>query len=190
MPATQNSTPLPSWKKKLPMMLTWARMAVCPLFIPLLSLRDPVWGWVASGIFIAASITDWFDGYYARKFNAISNLGKFMDPIADKILVATILILLLPTGRIDPTVVIVILARDILIGGIRSVAAADNVIIDAKATGKWKTALQMIAIPALLIHTPLMGFPFAESGRILLWVSALLSLFSGYQYVQLYRRSR
>lgn len=190
MPADQLPIPLPTWKKKLPMMLTWARMAVCPFFIPLLSLKDPIWGWVASGLFIAASITDWFDGHLARKYNVISNLGKFMDPIADKILVATVLILLLPTGRIDAVVVILILARDILIGGIRSVAAADNVIIDAKATGKWKTALQMVAIPALLIHTPLMGFPFAESGRALLWVSSLLSLFSGYQYIQLYNQSR
>lgn len=172
------------------MALTWGRMAVCPFFVPMLMAKDPIWGWIASALFIAASITDWFDGYFARKFKAISNLGKFMDPIADKILVATVLILLLPSGRVDPIVVILLLVRDILIGGIRSVAAADNVIIDAKATGKWKTAVQMAAIPLLLIHTPVLGFPFAETGRVLLWLSAVLSLISGYQYIQLYNVSR
>ena len=184
------STELPKWKKKLPMALTWGRMAVCPFFILLMIPSDPIWGWVASALFIIASITDWFDGYLARKYNVISNLGKFMDPIADKILVATVLILLLPSGRVDPIVVILVLARDILIGGIRSVAAADNVIIDAKPTGKWKTALQMGAIPALLINTPLFGLPIAEIGRALLWVSAVLSLISGYQYIQLYNENR
>jgi CDP-diacylglycerol--glycerol-3-phosphate 3-phosphatidyltransferase len=181
---------IPAWKKRLPMALTWGRMAVCPFFVPMLMAEAPIWGWIASALFIAASITDWFDGYFARRFKAISNLGKFMDPIADKILVATVMILLLPTGRIDPIVVIILLVRDILIGGIRSVAAADNVIIDAKATGKWKTAVQMAAIPMLLIHTPVLGFPFAETGRGLLWVSAVLSLVSGFQYVQLYNVSR
>ncbi len=184
------STELPKWKKKLTIALTWGRMAVCPFFILLMIPSDPIWGWVASALFIIASITDWFDGYLARKYNVISNLGKFMDPIADKILVATVLILLLPSGRVDPIVVILVLARDILIGGIRSVAAADNVIIDAKPTGKWKTALQMGAIPALLINTPLFGLPIAEIGRALLWVSAVLSLISGYQYIQLYNENR
>lgn len=172
------------------MALTWGRMAVCPFFIPMLMSDAPIWGWVASALFILASITDWFDGYFARRFKAISNLGKFMDPIADKILVATVLILLLPSGRVDPIVVIILLVRDILIGGIRSVAAADNVIIDAKATGKWKTAVQMAAIPMLLIHTPVLGFPFAETGRVFLWMSAVLSLLSGFQYIQLYNVSR
>ena len=117
-------------------------------------------------------------------------MGKFMDPIADKVLVATVLIMLIPTGRVRPELVLLLLARDILIGGIRSVAAADNVIIDAKAAGKWKTALQMISIPAILIATPLAGLPLYELGAILLWVSVILSIFSGYQYVQLYFQNR
>jgi CDP-diacylglycerol--glycerol-3-phosphate 3-phosphatidyltransferase len=149
-----------------------------------------IYAWLASGLFILASITDWLDGYYARKFNAASTMGKLMDPIADKILVASALIMLIPSERVSPILVLLLLARDILIGGIRAVAAADSVIIDAKATGKWKTGLQMVSIPALLIGTPVLGLPLLEIGRILLWTSVILSLISGVQYVRLYNQSR
>jgi CDP-diacylglycerol--glycerol-3-phosphate 3-phosphatidyltransferase len=189
-PALDPIRSIPIWKQRLPMALTWSRMAVCPVFIVLVIVDGPIWGWLAAGLFIMASITDWFDGYLARKFHATSNLGKFMDPIADKILVATVLILLVALQRIGPVVVILLLARDIFIGGIRSVAAADNLIIDAKATGKWKTGLQMVAIPALLIHTPVLDIPVAMLGTTLLWVSVVLSTISGYQYVKLYMDSR
>ena len=172
------------------MLLTWSRMAVCPLFVVFLSMQGAVWGWLAAALFVVASVTDWFDGYLARKYDAISNMGKFMDPIADKILVATVLIMLIPHQRVDTVLVILLLARDIFIGGIRSVAAADRVIIDAKAAGKWKTGLQMVAIPALLIHDPGLGLPLYEIGRVLLWVSVVLSIFSGAQYTNLYFQSR
>jgi CDP-diacylglycerol--glycerol-3-phosphate 3-phosphatidyltransferase len=182
--------PIPQWKKKLPMWLTWSRMAICPLFVFLLLLDDPIWGWVAALLFIAASITDYFDGMLARRYRAISTLGKFMDPIADKILIASVLIMLIPSGRVGPILVLLLLTRDILIGGIRSVAAADQVIIDAKAAGKWKTGLQMVSIPAILIRYNWGGLPVYQIGLGLLWASVILSLFSGYQYVQLYLESR
>lgn len=172
------------------MQLTWGRMAVCPLIVGLLLFEGPVAGWIAAGLFILASITDWFDGYFARKYEATSSMGKFMDPIADKILVASVLIMLIPSGRVGPVLVLLLLARDILIGGIRSVAAADRLIIDAKATGKWKTGIQMVGIPAVLIHTPLFGLPIYEIGLVLLWISVVLSIISGFEYVQLYRKSK
>lgn len=181
---------LPPWKKKLPMALTWARMAVCPLFIPLIHADSTLMNFIAALLFIAASITDWADGHFARKYGAISNLGKFMDPIADKILVATVLIMMIPNGRVGPVLVLVLLVRDILIGGIRSVAAADRVIIDAKAAGKWKTGTQMVAIPALLIGRPLAGIPLYEIGAVLLWISVILSVVSGVQYVRIYMENR
>jgi CDP-diacylglycerol--glycerol-3-phosphate 3-phosphatidyltransferase len=187
-PATLAS--LPNWKRKLPMALTWARMAVCPLFIPLIAADRGIYNWIAAALFIAASITDWADGHFARKYGMISNMGKFMDPIADKILVATVLIMMIPAGRVGPILVLLLLCRDILIGGIRSVAAADRVIIDAKAAGKWKTGMQMVAIPALLVGRPLMGVPLYEIGAVLLWISVILSLFSGYQYVRIYMENR
>lgn len=165
-------------------------MAVCPIIVGLMGLEAHIWGWVTALLFIAASITDWFDGYFARKFNATSTMGKFMDPIADKVLVATVLIMLIPSGRVGPLLVLLLLVRDILIGGVRSVAAADRVIIDAKAAGKWKTGMQMIGIPAILIHTPLFGIPIYEIGLLLLWVSVILSLISGYQYMRMYYLSK
>jgi CDP-diacylglycerol--glycerol-3-phosphate 3-phosphatidyltransferase len=165
-------------------------MAACPLLVVLLHLDGLTWDWLAALVFVSASITDWFDGWLARKYDAQSNMGKFMDPIADKILVASALIMLIPSGRVQPILVLTLLSRDILIGGIRSVAAADRLIIDAKPTGKWKTGMQMIAIPALLFNTPIFGLPIYEIGLVLLWVSVALSLISGYQYVHMYYESR
>jgi len=139
---------------------------------------------------MVASATDFFDGYYARKFDAISNMGKFMDPIADKILVASILIMMLPSGKVDPVLVLLLLVRDIFIGGIRSIAAADQIIIDAKPTGKWKTGLQMISIPAILISHDDFAAQIGQIGYAVLWISVILSLISGYQYVQLFLEGR
>lgn len=168
-------------------------MVMCIPMIAILELMErPLAGYLAAALFIIASITDWADGYYARLFNAQTTMGKFMDPIADKILVSTVLILLIPLGvlgRDGPILVILLLSRDILIGGIRSIAAADRLIIDAKATGKWKTAVQMVAIPCVLIGS-LYEIPLSEIGRIALWVSTILSLVSGWQYISMYLDSR
>ena len=185
----------PQWKKNLPMQLTWARIATCPPIIALLLIQDrfdggALCGYGAAALFITASITDFFDGSLARRYDAVSTMGKFMDPIADKILVSSILIMLLPSGRIDPVLVLLLLSRDILIGGIRSIAAADNVVIDAKAAGKWKTGMQMTGIPMLLVRTPIFGIPLSEIGYALLWVSLVLSVYSGIQYARLYFRNR
>lgn len=190
VPQASPPHPVPAWKRKLPMWLTLSRMAVCPPLVVLLMMEGALWGWISAAIFVVASMTDWFDGYLARKYDAVSNMGKFMDPIADKILVATVLIMLIPSGRVGPILVLLLLTRDILIGGVRSVAAADRVIIDAKAAGKWKTGLQMVSIPAILIQTPLWGIPLVEAGTVLLWMSVILSLISGYQYMALYFASR
>lgn len=172
------------------MWLTLSRIAVCPFFIVLLLLKDPIWHWIAAGLFMVSSATDFFDGYYARKYDAISNMGKFMDPIADKILVASILIMMLPSGKIDPVLVLLLLVRDILIGGIRSIAAADQIVIDAKPTGKWKTALQMLSIPAILISHDDFAVDIGRFGYATLWLSVVLSMISGYQYIQLFLDGR
>lgn len=188
------TTPAPqsiaAWKKRLPMWLTWSRIAVCPLIAACLLANTLPYRWIAASLFIIASITDWFDGSLARRYGAESNMGRFMDPIADKLLVATALILLIPSGHANPIMVLLLLARDIFIGGVRSVAAADGVIIAAKAAGKWKTGMQMIGIPAILIGVPIADFPVLESGQTLLWISVILSLISGAQYFRLYLKAR
>ena len=173
----------PAWKKQLPMWITSFRMFIVPLIVWTLSPQTLAWNIVSAVLFIIASISDYFDGYYARKFNAVSNMGKFMDPIADKILVTSILVMLIPLDKIDPYMVIVILARDTLISGLRQVAAADQIIIAAQASGKWKTALQMVAIPAVIIGEKSWGIPFDKIGYWVLWVSTILSVTSGIQYV-------
>jgi CDP-diacylglycerol--glycerol-3-phosphate 3-phosphatidyltransferase len=185
----QTSSPnIPNWKRRLPMGLTLGRMFACPVLVGLVLMQSSLGNWLAALLFIGASITDWFDGYLARKYNATSNMGKFMDPIADKILVASALIMLIPSGTVNPILVLLLLSRDILIGGLRAVAAAENIIIDAKPTGKWKTGIQMLSIPAILIQTDLFGLPVALIGSTLLWISVALSIFSAIEYVQIYNR--
>lgn len=164
------------------MWITLSRMALVPPIVALM-FPDQLWSNLcAAGLFILASLTDYYDGYFARKYNAVSNMGKFMDPIADKVLVTSILVMLVTTAKIDPLMVIIILARDTLIGGLRSVAAADQIVIDAKPAGKWKTALQMVAIPSIMIDQLVVGVPFQKIGYWVLWVSVILSVVSGVQY--------
>lgn len=164
-------------------------MLLVPLIVATLVPQTLIWNFISAFLFIFASISDYYDGYFARKYNAVSNMGKFMDPIADKILVTSILAMLIPLDKIDPYMVIVILARDTLIGGLRQVAAADQIIIAAQASGKWKTALQMVAIPAVIIGEKSWGIPFDKIGYWVLWVSTILSVTSGLQYVMGYLKS-
>src|SRR6201986_3606460 len=132
--------------RDLPMWLTLSRMAAAPIVIFILMTGWVLAGWTDAILFILASLTDWLDGYFARKYNLESNMGKFMDPIADKILVLGAILMLLDMNRVDPVMVFLFLARDPFIGGLRSVAAANQILIDAKPFGKWKTAIQMVAV--------------------------------------------
>jgi CDP-diacylglycerol--glycerol-3-phosphate 3-phosphatidyltransferase len=178
------------FQKKLAIRITLSRIFAVPLIVAFMWPNNLTWNIFAAFLFIAASITDYYDGYFARKYNAVSNFGKFMDPIADKILVTSVLAMLLSQGKIDTWMVILILARDNFIGGIRSVAAADQIIIDAKPAGKWKTAMQMIAIPIVIIGNFHPEWPYFHNfGYGVLWVSVVLSITSGIQYYQGYRKN-
>ncbi|MDG0816685.1 CDP-diacylglycerol--glycerol-3-phosphate 3-phosphatidyltransferase [Bdellovibrio svalbardensis] len=171
------------WQRNLPTRITMSRIFMVPLIVAAMWPNTLTWNIVAAVLFMAASSTDYFDGYYARKYKAVSNFGKFMDPIADKILVTSVLAMLLALGKIDAWMVIIILARDNFIGGIRSVAAADQIIIDAKPAGKWKTAMQMIAIPIVIIGNMEPYLPYLDKiGYGVLWVSVILSITSGIEY--------
>ena len=172
------------------MQITLFRIWMVPVIVACLWPNRLPWNAIAAVLFLITSASDYFDGYFARRFNAVSNMGKFMDPIADKILVTSILVMLIPTQKIDPLMVIVILARDTFIGGIRSVAAADGIVIDAKPTGKWKTALQMIAIPAVMIDQFYLDIPFDKIGYWVLWISVVLSVTSGLQYFWAYQKAK
>jgi CDP-diacylglycerol--glycerol-3-phosphate 3-phosphatidyltransferase len=172
------------------MLLTYSRAAAAPVILGILMSGWSFAGWASAILFVIAALTDWWDGMLARRYGVESNMGRFMDPIADKILVLGAIVMLLAMGRVDPVMVFLFLARDIFIGGIRSVAAANNLIIAAKPFGKWKTAIQMLAIPCLLVYEPQFGVPIADIGYYGLWVSVGLSLISGAEYTIGYYRGR
>lgn len=197
-PASLPALDLPQWKKNLPMNLTMSRVYIVPVIILLLHQSRFFFSILATVLFIMASITDYYDGYLARKWNLVSNLGKFMDPVTDKILVLGVLIYLTHQSFIDPYVVILLTVRDTFIGGLRAVASADQLIIDAKSSGKWKAGLQMGAIPAVILgmsykdqyESDFFVDLFKWVGQIgygLLWVSSILSVVSAVQYYNIYK---
>jgi len=156
------------------------RMLSVPVFIVVLMLGHY---YISAVIFILASITDMLDGMIARKYGLVTNFGKIMDPLADKVLVVSALVCLVQLGDVAGWMVIVILAREFTVTGLRTVAAAEGVVIAAGATGKIKTILQMIAIPAILIRNwPFyyIGIPFAT---VMLWASVIMTVVSGVEYV-------
>ncbi len=183
-----------AWQKKLPMWITLSRIALALPILLLLSDGHVFMNWMACFLFILASLTDYYDGYFARKYNATTNMGKFMDPVADKILVSSVLIIFVVQKLVDPYMVALIITRDTLIGGLRSVAAADQIVIDAKPAGKWKTALQMSAIPFIILGPQTweylkINFPIHQISYFALWVSTLLSLTSGWEYFRGYKKA-
>ena len=178
-----------NWSQQLPMYATYSRIVLAPCLMLVLYLNFKYSGLVATILFVVASLTDWLDGYWARKYNAESPMGKFMDPIADKIIVLAALIMLLYKNDVDPIMVFILLARDIFIGGIRAVAATNQVVIAAKPFGKWKTAIQMVAIPCMFINE-IFTLPLGLWGYWALWVSVILSLISGVEYTWGYYTGR
>lgn len=178
----------------LPNKITIARIFMIPLFMVFLLVDVPLGEvslldvtisnsiLVATAIFIVAAATDWLDGYYARKLNLITSFGKFLDPLADKLLVAAALIGLVELQLIPAWITIVIISREFAVTGIRLVAAAEGDVIAASNLGKWKTLTQMVAIIATLLHNiPFSAFslPFAD---IMLYIAAFLTIWSGIDY--------
>jgi CDP-diacylglycerol--glycerol-3-phosphate 3-phosphatidyltransferase len=185
------TTTLPAWKMQLPMWITVSRIFVVPFVLLCMLPNTFSWNVAAAGLFILASITDYYDGYFARKYNAVSTMGKFMDPVADKILVTSILVMMAYYQKVDPWMVVVILGRDNFISGIRAVAAADGIVIAAKSAGKWKTALQMGAIPGTMIGEIPGYLPYLDKiAYVILWISVLLSISSGVEYYFAYTKGR
>lgn len=172
----------------LPNKITTARLILVPVFIACFYLERTEAKVLTMLIFVIASVTDFFDGYIARKQNLITNYGKVMDQIADKVLVCTALILMTESGRIPAIVTIIFIARDLLVGGIRVVAAKQGTVIAAGIAGKIKTAVQMFAMILFLLFNPknpatFMPKPLVYTAHGLLWLSVLLALISAYEYV-------
>lgn len=134
-------------------------------------------------IFAFACMTDYWDGVLARHQGQTTKLGKLLDPVADKILIGSLLILLVALGRAPALLTVILISREFIINALRSIAATEGIIISASSGGKLKTISQMFAVGFLIIHFQTIGIPTHDVGIILLWVSAAISLWSGYNYV-------
>ena len=180
-----------SWKEigqdsiNLPNFLTLVRICLIPVFVLVFLEPTPERSLVAAVIFAAAAVTDLLDGYIARRTGQITKLGKLLDPIADKMLVLSALILLINIDRVSALVALLIIARELAVTGIRAIAAGERLIIASETTGKYKMALQVVAIVLLILE----GTGLAEFGNLhlagtaTLYVSLILGYISGGQYV-------
>jgi CDP-diacylglycerol---glycerol-3-phosphate 3-phosphatidyltransferase len=172
--------------------ISFVRIAATPLFLFLL-IPGPfgqfaglsAWGrWAAAGLFILASVTDALDGYVARKYNLVTDLGKFLDPIADKLLVTAALVALIQTDGLSVWGVFIILAREFIITGMRIVASGQGTVIAASGIAKWKTTFQLIAIISMLLHDfPITLIAAIPVGLITFWIAVALTIVSGVDYL-------
>jgi cardiolipin synthase len=165
--------------------LTLSRIAAIPLIAALLFFDQPTLRWIAFILYAIACITDFFDGYIARRMDQVSALGRFLDPIADKLVVAAILMVMTAHGQIAGWVVLpalIILCREILVSGLREYLAELKVRLPVSMLAKWKTTGQMIAMGFLILGNVIPGLPLQMVGEGLLWIAAALTLVTGYDY--------
>ncbi len=176
----------------LPILLTWLRMLAIPLLVavylvPAETASMPMRNLLGTVVFVAAAVTDWFDGWLARRLGQTTSFGAFLDPVADKLLVCAALVLLLELQRVDALVAIIIIGREIAISALREWMAGMGArkSVAVHSLGKLKTVAQLVAIPMLLYHQPLFGVvPVQRIGTWLIWVAALLTLWSMFYYLR------
>jgi len=164
--------------------LTFGRVVIIPVFIAVFYLPGELGYWSSALLFILASITDWLDGYLARSRGEVTAFGRFLDPVADKLLVAAALVLVVSEDMAPAILAVIIIGREIAIGALREWLAERSTVVHVSWIGKWKTALQMVAISALLLHVEIIGISMHDVGLSLLWVAAALTLWSGYDYMK------
>ena len=172
----------------LPNTITMLRVGIIPVLFFLLLDPGYAWSLVIALLFILAGLTDLIDGYVARKYHIVTNIGKFLDPIADKLIVNTAMILMIPIGRIPAWIVATIIIRDFIIDGLRTIATSEGVIIDASKLGKRKTLCQIFAVSALMIHYPLFGANAHVVGMVILYIALWLTIHSGIDYIVMFYR--
>ncbi|GAA0584546.1 CDP-diacylglycerol--glycerol-3-phosphate 3-phosphatidyltransferase [Caenispirillum bisanense] len=171
----------------LPNILTLSRILAIPAVVALFYIPGPVSQWIACALFVAAAVTDWFDGWLARRWNQVSSLGRFLDPIADKLLVAAVLLMLvgfdgLSTWSYLPAVVI--LCREILVSGLREFLAEIQVSVPVTKLAKWKTTFQLVALTLLILgDSAPWGVPAGLAGEVALWIAALMTVVTGWDYM-------
>jgi CDP-diacylglycerol--glycerol-3-phosphate 3-phosphatidyltransferase len=168
-----------------PNVLTLCRIATAPLLAYLLLFTGPLAAIAAAAVFFVATITDFLDGYIARSYGSGTTLGKFLDPLADKLIITTALVMLAGMSRsphVPAWMVVVLVAREMAVTGLRAIAAAEGEIIAADDLGKYKMALQCVAVQGLLIHYTFLHIDFFAAGMFVLWIAMVLSIWSGVEY--------
>jgi CDP-diacylglycerol--glycerol-3-phosphate 3-phosphatidyltransferase len=168
-----------------PNLLTLMRIALVPVLVWLLMFTGPGPSAVAGGVFFIATLSDFFDGYIARSYGSGTTLGKFLDPLADKLVVTSALIMLaaIPRSpRVPAWMVVVLVTREIAVTGLRAMAAAEGQVMAAEELGKYKMVLQAIAIQGLLIHYVYFHVDFFAAGMFVLWIAMAVSVWSGADY--------
>ena len=171
-----------------PNALTLFRVAAVPAIVVLMMFPSRLPTFLAGLLFGAASITDYFDGYFARKTGKISNFGKIMDPVADKLLVSSAFIMLASVNWAPAWVVCVIIGRELAVTGLRNIISEKGEDVSASSLGKYKTGFQIAAIIPLLLHYPYFGIDMQAIGMIFLWIALILTIWSGADYFVRFRR--
>ena len=171
----------------LPNLLSFFRIGIIPVLVYLLTFTDRVSAALAALLFVLASVTDYFDGYFARRNRSVSDLGKILDPLADKLMVVSALIMLTAIDRPgEPSVpawlVVVIIAREVAVTVIRGIALSEGIVMHAETLGKYKFILQAFAVVGLLVHYTYWGVDFFVAGIYFLALSAVIALWSGISY--------
>jgi CDP-diacylglycerol--glycerol-3-phosphate 3-phosphatidyltransferase len=172
----------------VPNLLSLSRILAVPVFIVLMLEPNPVRALIAGIVFSLASATDWLDGYLARKWGQVTKIGKLLDPIADKILIMSALVILveLRSDVVHSWIAIVIIGREFAVTGLRAMAASDGIIIPAETVGKYKVGAQIAAVLLLLLDYYMDKEWMTELGRIALWTAMFLALYSAVQYFRAY----
>ncbi len=174
-----------TWARGLPNLLTFLRILAIPLVGWLLTNPAPRQAWTAMFVYLAASLTDWADGWIARRYGFVTALGKLLDPLADKLLVISTLLMLAVMDRqpnIPGWILVIIVGREFAVTGLRSIAAAEGIVLGADATGKAKMLLQTIGVHFLIVHYSYYGVSFHEIGMILLILAAVVGVWSAVSY--------
>jgi CDP-diacylglycerol--glycerol-3-phosphate 3-phosphatidyltransferase len=167
----------------LPNWITLVRIACVPILVILLYFPGPAVCFISMLVFALASLTDYIDGRLARSRGEVTNLGKLLDPLADKLLVCSVLVMLVYLGWAPAWIVIIIIARELMVTGVRAVAADLGVVIAADRWGKMKTIFQLIALHLLVLHYPVLGFDPRPLGMVALYLALILTVVSGTNYL-------
>jgi CDP-diacylglycerol---glycerol-3-phosphate 3-phosphatidyltransferase len=176
-----------------PNVLSFFRIALVPILVWLLHDAGPMAGAFAAALFILGSLSDYYDGYLARKHDIVTTLGKFLDPLADKLLVVSVLIMLVAMPcppataipcepRVAAWLVVLIVGRELAVTGLRSIASSEGITLGAEELGKYKTIFQIFALTGLLVHYRYVFVDFHLAGTYFLWISLVLGLWSAWDY--------